>query len=74
MNTNLLPPPSDPLPPDVQADLDAIAAAITAGRKPDPEVAKRVRERADQAREDLFRKHGVMNIAVDLIREIRDEE
>jgi hypothetical protein len=38
------------IPPEVQADLEAVAAAVAAGRKPDPEVARRVRERAEAVR------------------------
>ena len=59
------------LPPEVRADMDAVAAAVTAGRPVDPEVARRVRERADQARDRLLATHGVQNIGVQLIREAR---
>jgi hypothetical protein len=32
------------VPPDVRADLDAVAAAVAAGKKPDAELARRVRD------------------------------
>jgi hypothetical protein len=59
------------IPPDVMADLEAVAAAVAAGVKPDPELARRVRERADKARQELIATRGVQDIGVQLIREIR---
>ena len=44
------------------------------GKPLDPEVRRRVRERAERITEELRRTHGEMSIAVDLIRETRDEE
>ena len=35
---------------------------------------KRIHERSEQVRREMFEKHGITNIAVDLIREVRDEE
>jgi hypothetical protein len=40
----------------------------------DPEVYRRVHERAARATESLRQKHGTLNIAVDLIRQIRAGE
>lgn len=56
------------------ADLEAVAAAVSAGRKPDPELLRRVRERSEKATEAVRQRWGALNIAVDLIREGRDEE
>ncbi len=64
---------SDVIPPDVQADLKAVIAAVTAGERPDPELARRVRERSRKATEAVFQRWGELNIAVDLIRQARDE-
>lgn len=61
------------VPPDVHPDLESVAAAVATGVKPDPELARRVRERSQKATEAVFRRHGVLNIAVDLIRQTRDE-
>jgi hypothetical protein len=55
------------------SDLEAAYAAIASGKPLDPEVKKRVHERAEKVREEIRRKHGVLNVAVDLIREVRDE-
>jgi hypothetical protein len=47
---------------------------VAAGRKPDPELARRVRERARQSTEAIRQRSGESNLAVDLIRQTRDEE
>jgi hypothetical protein len=62
------------IPSDIMADMQAVMDALVAGRTVDPEVARRVRERSEKAQEELVRQHGVREIAVDLIRAIRDEE
>ena len=53
------------------ADLDALCANV--GKPQDPELVKRVRERAREVRERIFREKGLLNVAVELIRETRDE-
>ena len=63
-----------PIPPDVMADLQAVMDAVAAGKPVDPEVARRVRARSEKAQQEVLAKHGILNIAVDLIREGRDEE
>lgn len=57
------------------ADLDAqiVANSVAAGKQVPPDVAKRVRERADAARKQLLATHGVQDIGVEIIREIRGE-
>jgi hypothetical protein len=62
------------LPSDLQADTDALMAHLTSGQPLDPEVACRIHERAARITEEVRRKHGTLNIAVDLIREARDME
>jgi len=56
------------------ADLEAVIEHAMSGKPLDPEVARRVRERSERATQETFEKHGFLNVAVDLIREIRDEE
>ena len=51
-----------------KADLEAILSAINAGRKIDPEVAKRVRQRSEELRKNFDRE-----ISVELIRSLREE-
>jgi hypothetical protein len=56
------------------ADGQAVMDRLITGKPLDPEVARRVRARAQKITDELRRQHGEMNIAVDLIRAIRDEE
>ena len=59
--------------PTAEADEQAVLDHAFYGIPLDPEVRRRVRERADRITEALRRTHGELNIAVDLIRETRDE-
>ena len=61
------------VPADAHADLGTVIDHLVKGQPLDPEVARRVRERSEQATAELRRQVGTLNIAVDLIREIRDE-
>jgi hypothetical protein len=54
------------------ADAKAVIEHAFHGAPLDPEVTSRVRKRADEIREEL-RAKGLKNLAVDLIREHRDE-
>jgi hypothetical protein len=65
--------PTTATPPDVLADMKAVADALAAGRPVPPEVARRVRERSQKAQEQMLRQYGVRQIAVDLIRQGREE-
>ena len=58
--------------PEVLADGEAVIAAIMAGEKVDPETSKRIDERAEKTTEEIRSKHGVLDIAVPSIRELRD--
>ena len=60
------------IPADVLADFEAVMQAVAAGKRPDPELFRRVRERADKSREEIFRKNGLLDIAVPYIRALRD--
>lgn len=64
---------SGTIPTDVLADGEALLEAAMAGRKPDPELARRVRERAGKITEDMRKKHGVLDIGTKAIRELRDQ-
>jgi hypothetical protein len=48
-----------------------VADAVAAGRPVDPEIARRVRERSDRARQELLATRGAQDIGVQLIREAR---
>jgi hypothetical protein len=55
------------------ADTEAILNRMTYGKRLDPDVYRRIREEGARITEEIRRKHGVLDIAVDLIRETRDE-
>ena len=61
------------IPPDVMADMQLVADCVAAGKPVPPEVAQRVRERAARARQEILEKHGVQDIGVQIIRELRGE-
>ncbi len=52
--------------------MDYAIQLIMTGKK-DPEFTARVQAETEKITEVIRRKHGVLNIAVDLIREVRDE-
>jgi hypothetical protein len=53
-------------------DLEYAIHLIMTGKK-DPKFAARVQAETEKITEEIQRKHGVLNVAVDLIREARDE-
>jgi hypothetical protein len=59
--------------PQINADEEAVMESCLTGKPLDPEVARRVNERARQITEETFRKHGLVDIAVPAIRELRGE-
>lgn len=60
-------------PDDTLADLGALAAAVAAGREPDAELVRRVRERSRRSTADIRKRYGELNLAADLTRQVRDE-
>jgi hypothetical protein len=68
MHTNL----DNLIPPDVAADNQAILEHILTGRPLTPEVARRVRERAERITEEIRQQHGLVDIGVPTIRALRD--
>ncbi len=60
------------IPADLMAELQQAADRAAQGIR-DPEAMRRACEDMDRAREELRRQKGEMNVAVDLVREIRDE-
>jgi hypothetical protein len=57
---------------DLLADAQAVVDAITSGKRLDPVIARRVNERAEKIRQEVFEKYGYLDIAVPAIRELRD--
>lgn len=61
------------IPPDIRADAQAVADCVAKGQRVPQELARRVRERAERIRQEIFKKHGVQDIGVPAIRELRGE-
>ncbi len=61
------------IPDDVQADTQLIADCLASGTLVPAEVKQRVRARADKVRQEILRQHGVQDIGVQIIRELRGE-
>jgi predicted thioredoxin/glutaredoxin len=63
------------IPPEEMAEMEEVCRLISKGQRvTDPDLLRRIRERSEEVRREMFEKHGLTNIAVDLIREARDEE
>jgi hypothetical protein len=61
--------------PSAEDDIEEVARLAAAGnRVTDPELLSRIHERSDALRREMLRSQGLTNIAVDLVREIRNEE
>lgn len=58
---------------EISADEQAVLDYAFLGKPLDPEIQRRVRERAERITEELRRKHGRMDIVVPLVRQTRDE-
>jgi hypothetical protein len=59
------------IPPETIADLErAIELVMTGGSDPDFEL--RIHAQAEKIRQDVFEKHGVLDIGVPAIRSLRD--
>ena len=59
-------------PPTGLSELEAAVADLMSGRR-DPEAMRQAAERMDRMREAMRERVGEVRLAVDLIRETRDE-
>lgn len=59
------------VPPEVTADGEALIESITTGKPLDPEIARRIHERAEAITQRVYREQGLVDIAVPSIRELR---
>jgi hypothetical protein len=62
---------SPTIPPELMAELRERAERAARGVV-DPEARRIARERMDRMREEFRRRHGEVNLAVELIREARE--
>jgi hypothetical protein len=58
---------------EIAADNQAVIDHAMTGSPLDPEVARRVQSRGERITAEIRRKYGVQEIAVDLVRHVRDE-
>jgi hypothetical protein len=61
------------IPSEIMAGLQKAAGDAARGIR-DPEMMRKVCERMDRMREETYRKHGLLDIGVPAIRELRDAE
>jgi hypothetical protein len=56
------------------ADIAEVVRLIAQGKRvTDPELLRRIRHRSDALRREMLRTQGLTDLAVDLVRESRDE-
>ncbi len=56
---------------DGKRELEEVVARLMKGER-DPEAARRACERMDQTREEIRERIGMVEVAVDLVRDARD--
>ncbi len=61
------------VPPEFEADAQLVAECVAAKKPIPPEVRQRVQERATRIRQEVYEKHGRLDIGVAAIRELRGE-
>jgi hypothetical protein len=70
MSTNV---ESPAIPPEVMAELQRAAESAAKGLR-DSDTMLQAAQRMDRMREETFRKHGLLDIGVPAMRELRDAE
>lgn len=63
---------ADSIPPELESDFQAILHKLSSGEPLDAETYARITDRAARIRENVYREHGVLDIGVPAIRELRD--
>jgi hypothetical protein len=57
----------------IEAETQAVLDHFATGKPLDPEIARRVRARGQKIREEIYQQHGILDIGVPAIRELRGE-
>jgi hypothetical protein len=58
-----------------QADREEVARLVTEGKRvTDPELRRRITERGEAARRVMLDRYGVRDVAVELLRDARDDD
>lgn len=58
---------------EMSPETQAVVERLMTGKAIDPDVRRRIREKAATIRERIFREHGFVNVAVPAVRELRDD-
>jgi predicted DNA-binding antitoxin AbrB/MazE fold protein len=66
-------PDAEQIPDELWDEIER-ATEIAMSNVRDPEVMRRAAERMDRLREQIYKREGLLNIAVPYLREARDEE
>ncbi len=61
------------LSPDLKAAIQTIADQVALGKPLDPELVRRIQQESQHIQDDLREKHGILDIGVPAIRELRGE-
>lgn len=61
------------IPPQVLADLERAVQLARSGERA-PEFEGRIHQEAARIREEVYRRHGLLDLGVPAIRELRDAE
>ena len=61
------------IPPEIMAELQRAADRAALGIR-DPEEARKACEEMDRISQEIYKKHGILDIGVPAIRELRDGE
>lgn len=72
-NASMNKPFQSQIPPALMAEMREAADRLAKGIR-DPEAMRRSAERMDRIREEIRQKHGILDIGVPAIRELRDAE
>lgn len=59
------------IPPEIQAEFQAVAEHLQTGKPIDPVLSRRITERAEKIRQQILQRQGVQNTGVQIIRELR---
>jgi hypothetical protein len=57
----------------IALDYQAVFEAAAQGRQVDPEIGERVRRATERITQEIYQKHGLLDVAVEAVREGREE-
>lgn len=57
---------------DTNRDLAEVCRLLAADAPIDPDLRQRIEQQADAIRREVFEKHGLLDVATDLVRDARE--